>query len=62
MVVIDGCPIASGNIVKELQPLRVVLDKLACIISFDIISSPEHPIVLALPWLELHNLEIDSYQ
>ena len=28
-------------------------------VSFNIISSPEHPIVLGLPWFELHNPNID---
>ena len=37
----------------------VVLDILACEITFNIISSPKHPIVLGLPWFELHNPEID---
>ena len=30
-----------------------------CLVSFNIISSPKHPIVLGLPWFELHNLDID---
>ena len=59
VVVIDGRPIASGNITEESEPVRVVLDDLACVISFNIISSPEHPIVLGLPWFELHNPSID---
>jgi hypothetical protein len=59
VVVIDGRPIASGHITEETEPLRIVLDNLACIISFNISSSPEHPIVLGLPWFELHNPSID---
>ena len=59
VVVIDGRPIASGNITEGSEPVRVVLDDLACVISFNIISSPEHPIVLGLPWFELHKLSID---
>ena len=57
--VIDGRPIASGDIVEESEPLRIVLGDLASIISFNIIRSPEHPIVLGLPWFELHNPKID---
>ena len=57
--VIDGRPIASGDIVEESEPIRVVLGHLASIISFNIIRSPKHPIVLGLPWFELHNLRID---
>ena len=59
VVVIDGRLIASGNIVEESEPVRVVLDILACEISFNLISLLEHPIVLGLPWFELHNPEID---
>ena len=59
VAVIDGRPIASGDIVEESEPIRVVLGNLACVISFNIISSPEHPIILGLPWFELHNPEID---
>jgi hypothetical protein len=57
--VIDGRPIASGDIVEESEPIRVVLGNLACIISFNIIRSPEYPVILGLPWFELHNPEID---
>ena len=57
--VIDGRPIASGDIVEESESIRVVLGNLASIISFNIISSPEHSLVLGLPWFELHNPTID---
>ena len=57
--VIDGHPIASGDIVEESEPIRVVLGDLASIISFNIIRSPEHPVVLGLPWFELYNPSID---
>ena len=59
VAVIDGRSIASGDITEESEPIRVVLGNLATIISFNIISSPEHPIVLGLPWFELHNPKID---
>ena len=59
VIVIDGRPIASGDIVEESEPIRVVLGSFACVISFNIISSPEHPVILGLPWFELHNPEID---
>ena len=59
VAVIDGRPIASGDITEETEPIRVVLGDLACIISFNIISSPQHPVVLGLPWFELHNPRID---
>ena len=59
VVVIDGRPIASGNIIEESEPVNIVLDNLACVVSFNMISIPEHPIVLGLPWFELHNPDID---
>ena len=59
VAVIDGRSIASGDITEESKPICVVLGNLACVISFNIISSPEHPIVLGLPWFELHNPKID---
>jgi hypothetical protein len=59
VVVIDGRPIASGNIIEESEPVNIVLDNLACLVSFNIISIREHPIVLGLPWFELHNPDID---
>ena len=58
-VVIDGRPIASENIIEESEPINIVLDNLAYVVSFNIISIPEHPIVLGLPWLKLHNPDID---
>ena len=59
VLVIDYRPIASGNIVEECEPIRVVLEELACVISFIIISSFEHPIVLGLPLFELRNPKIN---
>ena len=44
VVVIDGRLIASGDIVEESEPIRVVLGSFACVVSFNIISSPEHPV------------------
>ena len=55
VVVIDGRPIGSGNIIEESEPVNIVLDNLACVA----ISIPQHPIVLGLPWFELHNPDID---
>ena len=57
VVVIDGCPIASGKIFEESEPIHILLGDLGCVVSFNI--SPEHPIVLGLPWFELHNPRID---
>ena len=59
VTVIDGRPIASGDILEESEAVRVVLGDLACVISFNIIHSPEQSIILGLPWFELHNPDID---
>ena len=59
VTIIDGRPIAYRDITKESESVRVVLDDLACVISLNIIHSLEHPIVLGLPWFELHNPQID---
>jgi hypothetical protein len=59
IVVIDGHPIASGNIIEESKPVNIVIHNLVCLVSFNIISILEHPIVLGLPWFELHNPDID---
>ena len=53
VVVIDGFPIAFGNIMEESEPVNTVLDYLACVVSFNIINIPENPIVLGLPWFKL---------
>ena len=60
--VVPIVPIASGNITEEFELVRVVLDDLTCAISFNIISSPEHPIVLGLTWFKLHNPSIDLWK
>ena len=59
VIVIDGRPISSGDIFEESEAIRVVLGGLACVISFNIIHSPEHSVILGLPWFELHNPDID---
>ena len=57
--VIDGRPLPSGDIVEEFEPIHVVLGDLASIISFNIIRSQGHPLLLGPPWFELHNPMID---
>jgi len=56
--VIDGRTIASGVITHETTPLELCIDNTEKII-FNIISTPHHPIILGLPWLEAHNPIID---
>ena len=57
--VIDGRPLASGDVVYEIQPLEVILGEQISSIVFNIIKSPTSPIILGLPWFELHNPNID---
>ena len=40
------------------MPVHVIVDKLACVISFNIIRIPKYPIVLGLPRFELYNPKI----
>jgi hypothetical protein len=57
--VIDGRTIASGAITHETTPLELCIGKHMEKIIFNIISTPHHPIILGLPWLEAHNPIID---
>jgi hypothetical protein len=57
--VIDGGTIASGAITHETTPLELCIDKHTEKIVLNIISTPHHPIILGLPWLEAHNPIID---
>ncbi len=57
--VIDGRTIASGAITHETTPLELRIDKHAEKIVLNIISTPHHPMILGLPWLEAYNLIID---
>ena len=51
VTVIDGRPIASRDIIQETEPVRIVLGDLACVIRFNVIHSPEHPIILGLSFI-----------
>jgi hypothetical protein len=57
--VIDGKTIASGAITHEITPLELCIGKHAEKIVLNIISTPHHPIIFGLPWLEAHNPIID---
>jgi hypothetical protein len=57
--VIDGRTIASGAITHETTSLELCIGKHTEKIFFNIISTPHHPIILGLPWLEAHNRIID---
>ncbi len=51
----DGKTIASGAITHETTPLELCIGKHAEKIILNIISTPHHPVILGLPWLEAHN-------
>jgi hypothetical protein len=55
----DGRTIASGAITHETTPLELCIGKHAKKIVLNIISTPHHPVILGLPWLEAHNPIID---
>jgi hypothetical protein len=57
--VIDGRTIASGAITHETTPLELYIGKHIKKIVLNIISTPHHPIILGLLWLEAHNPIID---
>ena len=57
--VIDGRHVISGNVVEETKPLEVILENHISHVIFNIIQYPSNPIVLSLPWFELHNPNID---
>ena len=59
IIVMNGHPIASRDIIKESTPSPILLDDLVCVISLNIIHVHEHLVVLGLPWFELRNLNID---
>ncbi|KAH7279800.1 hypothetical protein KP509_37G037600, partial [Ceratopteris richardii] len=47
--VVDGQPLASGNITMETTPLRVHLDDHESHICFNVISSPVHLVIIGMP-------------
>jgi hypothetical protein len=57
--VIDGRTIVFGAITHETTPLELCIGKHTEKIVLNIISTPHHPIILGLPWLEAHNPIID---
>ena len=59
MEVIDGWPLDSGNAMEETQPLEVMLRDQVSHIVFNIIQCPRNPVVLGLPWFEIHNPDVD---
>ena len=59
MEIIDGQPLASRNVMEEIQPLEVILRDQVSYVVLNIIQCPANPMVLGLPWFELHNPDVD---
>jgi hypothetical protein len=59
MEIIDGRPLASKNMIEETQLLEVILGDQVFHAVFNIIQCPTNPVVLGLPWFELHNPDVD---
>ena len=57
--VIDGRPLASGNVMEIIQPLEVILGDQVSHVVFNIIQCLANPMVLGPPWFELHDLDVD---
>jgi hypothetical protein len=52
MEIIDGRPLVSGNVMKETQPLEIMLRDQVSHVVFNIIQCPANPLVLGLSWFE----------
>ena len=46
--VIDGQPLLSGAIIEETIPIELIMEYYREMIAFDLISSPNHPVILGL--------------
>jgi hypothetical protein len=57
--IIDGRPLALGNMMEETQLLEIMLGDQVSHVVFNIIQCPTNPMVLGLPWFELHNPNVD---
>ena len=57
--VVDGRPIQSGPVTQYTAPMKLTLGKHQEDISLNVTSLPNNPVVLGLPWLEVHNPAID---
>lgn len=56
--VLDGQPFALENITEETQPLKMTLGNYILNIVLIFSESPANPMVLGLPWFELHNFDV----
>ena len=57
--VVDGRPIQSGPVMQYTAPIKLTLGQHQEDISLNVTSIPESPVVLGLPWLQMHNPVID---
>jgi hypothetical protein len=58
---IDRRLLSSGAITEETTPLELIVGSHLNVITFDLISSPRHAVILGLSWLELRNPVVDWY-
>jgi hypothetical protein len=57
--VIDGWPLASGNVMEKTELLGVMIGDQVSHVVFNIIQCLADPVVLGFPWFELHNPDVD---
>ena len=55
VLTVDGSPFSSGPVTEMTVPLGVTFGSHQESVSFDLINSPNHTILLGLPWLIRHN-------
>lgn len=55
----NGWSLALRDVIEETQSSQMILgDQVLCVV-FNIIQCPANPIVIELPWFELHNLDVN---
>ena len=57
--IIDRQPLLSCAIIEETIPLELIMGSHREIITFDLMSSPQHLVILGLAWLVTHNPIVD---
>ena len=56
---IDGRLLSSGAVIEETTPLVLQIGEHRESLTFYLITSPRHPIILGLSWLRMHNPIVD---
>jgi hypothetical protein len=59
--VIDGQKISSRPITHETKPLDVTIGSHTSKVIFNVISSLRNHVIIGLPWVVLHNLQVDYH-